>query len=217
MANRHLIRALLPSAALLLGLATAEGTAAPLGTTEHTQFTAVWVADPDTPRLVRAPGLLNVPPGWSSGDAAVVLSPGAWPDGLRDRLVAALLESGAAVLELGLARAGGGGTGALARDMVGGLRLLREAEGAGLVVAIGFGEGGDAALAAERTAPAEADGFAAAVRLGPGAAAFSSGAVPEIEAWPSRVPLFCGVLAGVLRTGAAEFAVSCEAGLRPMR
>jgi hypothetical protein len=155
-----------------------------------------------------------VPPGWSSGDAAVILSPGAWPEGLRDRLVAAMLESGAAVLELGLARAGGGGTGALALDMIGGLRLLRDVEGAGLVVAIGFGAGGDAALAAERVAPAEADGFAAAVRLGPDMPAFASGTVPEAEAWPVRVPLFCGVLAGVLPTDAAAFATSCEAGLR---
>jgi hypothetical protein len=217
MARWHLVRALLPVGALLVGALTGTATAAQPGTPEHTQFTAVWVSDPDTPSIARAPGLLNVPPGWGSGDAAVILSPGAWPDGLRDRLVAALLDSGAAVLEIGLARAGGGGTAALARDMVGGLRLLRDVEGAGLTVAIGFGDGGDAALVAERVAPADAEGFAAAVRLGPGAAAFASGAVAEAESWPMRVPLFCGVLAGALRAGAAEFAASCEAGLRPVR
>jgi hypothetical protein len=204
------IRALFPAAALLLGL----GGGAATNATEHTQFVTVWVADSASPRSNRAPALLNVPPGWGVGDAAVVLAPGGeWPVALRDRLVAALLESGAAVLELSPLPAFDQ-PGAVARDMLAALRLLQETEGAGLAVAIGFGAGGEAALIAQRLMPAE--GFAAAVRLGPGAPRFATGAVPETEAWPVRAPLFCDLLAGV-QQASMDFAAACHGGLLPHR
>jgi hypothetical protein len=210
MPRSNRICALFPAAALLLGLAGGAAT----GATEHTQFVTVWVADSASPRSARAPALLNVPSGWGVGDAAAVLAPGGeWPVGQRDRLVAALLESGAAVLELSPLPVAEQ-PGAVARDMLAALRLLREIEGVGLVVAIGFGAGGDGALAAQRLMPDE--GFAAAVRLGPGAPRFAIGAVPEAEAWPVRAPLFCHLLAG-LEPASMDFAAACQGGLLPHR
>ncbi len=214
MARMDRIRGLLSVSALLLGVAGAE--AAPVGTTEHTQFVSIWTPDPDAPRGTRPAGLLNVPPGWTAGDAAVLLAPGgAWPDGMRDRLVAALLEGGAAVLEVAPLSAGAPIV-AVAAELAGGLRLLREVEGAGLVVVIGFAEGGEAALAAGGSLPAGVEGFAAAVKLGPGAPVFASGPVPEAEAWSVRAPLFCDLLAG-LQPAAAGFADHCQVGLLQRR
>jgi len=162
------------------------------------QVLAFAANDPAIPRSALEPALLNLPAGWLSGDAAVVLAPGgAWPEGLRDRLVAVLLESGAAVLEVTSPRRGPGRSEAVAaQDMLAALRMLREVQGAGLIIAIGFGEGGEAALAAARSAPHGGEGFAASVRLGPGVPGFVAGEPAAIEAWPLRAPLFCDLLAG---------------------
>ncbi|WP_270938700.1 hypothetical protein, partial [Falsiroseomonas oryzae] len=86
---------LLSVAALVVGIGAAQ--AASVGTTENTQYAAVWLADAQGRRGEGAPALLNVPPGWGGGDAAAVIAPGGdWPHGQRDALVAALLDAGAA-------------------------------------------------------------------------------------------------------------------------
>lgn len=207
--------ALLPAAALSMGLGGAPQ-AASLGTTENTQFLPVWIAPRHNIMAVEVPALLNMPPGWSTGDAAVVLAPGGdWPAGLRDRLVAALLDSGAAVLELNAPRQGGDPAAALATDIRDALGTLHLAFGAGLVVAIGRGEAG--ALAAEAAAAArtpEGRAYAAVALLGPGAPRFWLGEVPEVQAWPARAPLFCSLLGEVLAPGGVS---ACQASLAVLR
>ena len=108
----HRMGRLLPAAALLAGLGTAaagpgSARAASLGTTENTLFLPVWLGPGSAFDGHANPALLNLPPGWASGDAAVVLAPGGdWPPGTRDRLLAALLDAGAAVLEVNEAQPG---------------------------------------------------------------------------------------------------------------
>lgn len=160
------------------------------------------------------PALLSVPPGWLAGDAAaVILSDGPWPGLVRDRLISALLEEGAAVLELDTDAARGfspenarmeplPGAAELAADLRGAVDGLQRDAAAGLVVAIGRGSGGDAAvLAADdaRQRPS-GDGLAAGAHLGPGPAAFALGGVPlegsmgVHRGWPARATRLCGVL-----------------------
>jgi hypothetical protein len=204
---------------LLLGLGTAmpSGAASP-GTTEPPQFLAVWLhpglglARPD------APALLNLPPGWMAGDAVVVIVPGDWPPGLRDGFMAALLESGAAVLELHALRPGLPGADPLRDEIAAGLRAAREAVGAGIVVLVGRGAAGDVALAAAAEA-ATADGtrFAAAVRLGAPRPAIVFRAAPDTQAWPARAPLFCDLLANARAQDEADAAAACRAGLAALR
>ena len=80
--------------------------------------------------------ILTHPASWRSGDAAVVITPGGdWPDRLRARLVAAMLGSGAAVLDLpqGVPSAPG---------LTAALQALRRDASAGIIVVIGRGEDG---------------------------------------------------------------------------
>ena len=180
------------------------------------QLLPVWLAEGSV-RATRSPALMSLPVGWGAGDAVAVIAPGNdWPEGLRDRLVAALLDSGAAVLELAAGHRGPPQPEAVAQDLVAALHMLREVEGAGLTVAIGFGEGGDAALAAARLVPAADGGLAAAVRLGPGAPVFLSGSPPAVEGWPVRAPLFCDLLAGA-QPEAPGFAGLCRDRLAARR
>lgn len=163
--------------------------------------------------------LMNLPPAWRTGDAAVLLLTTApLQDPLRDPLVAALLRAGAAVVEAV--------AGPLPRcdDMAGSaeapqddplavlfaLLLAARRAGAGLTVALGHGPGGTVALeAAEEATAARHLGdatprFAAAAALGGDRAAFAAGAaMPEAEAAPLRLGLFCDALADVLGGAAA--------------
>lgn len=208
MARRHGIRALLPAVALLAGMAMAEGQAASVGTAELTQFQPVWLGPGLGLATGEAPSLMNLPPGWMAGDAAVVIVAGGdWPPGLRDRLVAALLDAGAAVLEL---NPGQGGAPALAAA----LETLTTVQNAGLVVAIGHGAAVGAAAAV--SAP-QGRSYGAVVDLGPGRPVFLFGTAPAPEAWPSRAPLFCDVLAAAVAGQAGEVGEACRAGLATLR
>ncbi|MBP0462428.1 hypothetical protein J5Y09_00765 [Roseomonas sp. PWR1] len=165
---------------ILAGLALA---AAPAIAGEYTTYRMV-----DLPQAAGcpAPALLNLPAGWNSGDAAVVLLTLApQVDAARDSLVAALLEDHAAVLEVVASRCPGGASDA-AGAALGALRELHITEGAGLVVAIGYGPGGRAAAAA-------ADEAEAAARLGPGGPRFAATLVigdgpPAMLAGPEQPP-----------------------------
>lgn len=154
------------------------------------------------------PALLTTPPGWVPGDAAVVLlvpAEGRDPD-LGHRLAEALLAQGAAVLEPDLLAAQGGiaadsgavpppgGTppAVLVPGVLGAAQALHRLVGAGLVVAIGAGAEGEAALLATAGSPE----LAAAVLLGPGAPAFLPGAIPPGQGWAARAPLLCALVAG---------------------
>ncbi len=165
------------------------------------------------------PALLDVPPGWMPGDAAVVVvSDKSWSGPARGRLVAALLDEGAAVLELDPDAARGSGPAENARPGpppsvselavgLGGLvGTLKQDVAAGLVVVLGHGAGGDAALLAAAAARAESGGDrpAAGASLGPGPAAFALGGVPSggemgtHRGWPVRAARLCGVLAAAV-------------------
>jgi alpha-beta hydrolase superfamily lysophospholipase len=180
---------------------------------EPARMEQLWIdtVAPDGTPSHTVPALLNVPPVWMPGDAAVVvLSDGPWPGPARERLVAALLGEGAAVLELDAATARGFspenavvGAPATAEELLPDLRgavdALRRDAGAGLVVALGQGAGGEAAVLAaerERSAPAEWTGaIAAAAFLGPGPARFALGGATPGRGWPVRAALLCEVLA----------------------
>jgi hypothetical protein len=106
---------------------------------------------------------------------------------------------------------------ALVPDLLAIATALRLEAGAGPLVALGWAEGGTAALLAAlpKIAKAETgrDGprLAVAARLGP-AAAFATGDAPAArEAWPARVELLCALLAAA----AAAPADACRDGLLP--
>lgn len=200
-ARKPLVR-MLARAAVALGLIAA----IPAAATEHTVFASVWLrAAPPAPQAI--PALLSMPPAWSPGDAAaVVVSDPAVPGGPRDLLVARLLGDGAAVLELdvftprGFSADGGANpplpdAAALVPDLFAALAQLRREAGAGVVVAIGFGLGGEAAVAAARIAAPDGEGFAAGIDAGPHAMRFAAGSPPPAkEAWPMRLAPLCEVV-----------------------
>jgi hypothetical protein len=221
--------------------------ARPVAAFEHTQFQPVILPSEDPAGPFRVPATLNIPSGWQPGHAAAVLlfDPPSEP-ALRDSLLVALLDSGAAVLELDANTARGFSADALrnpppptaeglARDLAGALAFLREDAEAGVVVAIGHGLGGEAALLVAE--PARLTGllgengprYAAVASVGPAAPAFRAGPAPDPgEQWPARVPMLCEVLAYALgatptplgppRDGPgrmAEAAGACEAALMP--
>lgn len=207
-------RARSPAFAAALAAAGLVLTAAPAPGTEHTRLEPVWIdaLGSDGTAGHTMPALLSVPPAWTVGDAAVVvLSEGPWPGLARERTVAALLSEGAAVLELDVTAARGfspdnarTGPPATAEELLPDLRgateALRRDAGAGLVVALGHGAGGDAAVLAaeiERAAvpPGAAPGLVAAASLGPGPARFALGGAPPGRGWRVRAELLCGVLA----------------------
>lgn len=213
--------------ALLAALACS----APAPATEHTRIEPVWIETvaPDGEEIHTVPALLNLPPGWMVGDAAaLVLSDGPWPELARERLVSALLEEGAAVLEFDVtaardagrddARVGPEPTAAeLALDVRAAAEVLRRDTGAGLVVALGHGTGGTAAVLAaslERTG-ADAGGarLAAAASLGPEPPRFSLGSAAPGRGWPVRAELLCGVLAAVAVASEAPAHAECRRAL----
>jgi hypothetical protein len=203
-----------------LAAALALALAGPATALEHTHLEPLWLepVPPAAPQPYAIPALLNLPAGWSAGDGGVILlSDGPWGDSrtslMRDRLTAALLDEGAAVLELDVNtaravadRAGTPGPVPRGRDLLpaiyGALLALRREGGAGLVVALGHGAAGEAALQASTEAAAThhigevGPRLAAAAALGPGPARFAAGARPaEAEGWPQRAPRLCHLLA----------------------
>lgn len=160
----------------------------------------LWVApvlDGAGERREAVPALLTLPPGWSVGDAAVViLARRTAADPGPARLRAALLAEGAAVLELDPRRIPTAPGAALAW-LRGALHALRRTQGAGLLVAVGFGDAGGTALQAAREAGE--DGSAAGAALGGDKMGVAAGGrPPPDEGWPVRAPMLCAMLAAVL-------------------
>ena len=168
----------------------------------------LWVATsaerPDGPGMA----ILTHPAGWRSGDAAVVIAPGGdWPDRLRTRLVAALLHAGAAVLDLpqGVRWASG---------LDAAIHALRRDASAGIIVAIGRGAGGQAALAlAGAPQPDMAVPFAALALIGPGTPIFRFAEAAPAEGWPQRAALLCALLADLAPLDAPGLGEACRAAL----
>lgn len=190
----------------ILALATA-GTlaAAPAPATEYTLFANICLPDLGGRASEACPAraLLNLPQAWPRGGTAVALLTAApVPDAPRDPLVAALLSENIAVLELvpaALVQPGDGDAGeASTVDAVAGLfrglLALRRGEGAGTVIAVGFGAGAASALeaAAEEQASRHlgsgTDRFAAAMAFDGGTASFVRGTA-EVRAW--RLAVAC--------------------------
>jgi hypothetical protein len=224
-----------PFAAAVIGAMLATGNAA---ASEYTRFEPLPYALPSpttaTGQCNRL-ALMNLPPGWRRGDAAVVLlTEAALRDPLRNDLVAALLHAGASVVEAvsGPGAACGPGdaeeTPAAATEaepldvLFAVLEAVRRA-GAGLVIAVGYGPGGEAALeavqgnVAARRSPETAPRFAAAASLGLARPAFAIGApMPPEEAAPIRLPLFCAAieeLQALMDSAACHAALSQSAGI----
>jgi hypothetical protein len=168
--------------------------------------------------------VLNLPEAWSAGDAAVILF--AEDDAaLRAQhpLTDALLQEATAVLEFPSVPA----TGCTLheRDQVGeilgALQDLRVQAGAGLVVAIGVGQAGPAALAAAQEEVAgrylgpAGPRLAAGIALQQGAPpAFAAGPPPPpTEGWHLRAPLLCDAVGAA--TGGPAVAQACRAALLP--
>ncbi len=197
--------------ALALAMLAGSGTgarASVFGGGEHTQFLPVWLnpgaGTPEHP----VPALLNIPQGWQVGDAAVVIAKGAaMPDRLRHDLTSALIDSGAAVLELHVAA---GREGELPGSYADALVTLRLGFGAGLVAVAGHGWAGPATLAAAGQLRPDVGGYNAAVVLDEDAPQVARGELPPAsEAWATRAPLFCEVLTVVLGQSPAGFVTGC--------
>jgi hypothetical protein len=211
---------------------------------EYTHFVPlpyVLASPPERDGPCNRMALMNLPPGWRDGDAAVLLlTAAALRDPLRDGLVSSLLQAGAAVVEAvtgAEAHCAGGSAeeaaaeAAPAEPLAVLFALLDAARraGAGLTVAIGYGPGGAVALDAVRQEVAAMHGapgtarLAAAAALGIGAPAFALGApMPPAEAAPLRLRLLCraledlfGGLGEPARAGAARDAEACRAALAP--
>lgn len=174
--------------------------------------------------------LLTEPPGWRFGDAAaVVVADHGRADAARDRLTGAMLAEGAAVLHLEPVGLCGGEVGPMP-SLFTALQSLRRDTGAGLVVAIGHGVGGEVALGAASEAEAArylgraaSERYAAAASFGSGRAAFAPGSTPGAEqAWPMRAGLLCDVLAdasapeGAAKSQRRALAQECHAALVPV-
>lgn len=205
---------------LLAGRALAE----PLLRTE-----LLWLDHPPVASQAPLAVPFSLPLGWDPGDAAVILvsfwsSPASW----RDRLMAALTDAGAAVLELdvepvldtGHAIATAPITEALLPRILAALHGLWWQAGAGLVVAIGEGVAGEAALRATEEAEAarhlrpNGPHLTAGVALGEDGARFAAGRPPAPEqGWALRAPLFCALLGQAL--AAPQLPPDCVAALLP--
>lgn len=178
-------------------------------------------------------GLLTKPLGWSVRDPAVVVlweEPGA--EALRSRVIDALLDEGAAVLELDPHAARGvspenahAPPPPTARELLPDLfaaisALHRSARVDGEVAAVGYGAAGSAAMrlaASEATAALHvgADGprFAGTIALGPGRPAFALGAVADGD-WGPRILRLCGAVSVVVEALGEGCAAAVE--LRPL-
>jgi hypothetical protein len=185
-------------------------------------YEALWLEPPGAQAPL--PALLTLPPAWLSGDAAVVLlSDSPMPGPLHQRAMEAILAADAGVLELDPTAGEAGITGtaperAADPTLAAALLVLRRDIGAGLIVAVGFGRAGEAALRAAEASAAGSllPGLAAAAALGRPADGpapdFRVGALPpEAEQWLLRAPLFCGLLADL--AGGAEARSRCVAAL----
>lgn len=212
--------ALASFAALVLGAAT------PASGGEYTTFHPLWVTPatvPGAPAGCRSVALLNLPAGWQPGDVAVVLMttvPVADP--LRDPLVAALLQEGAAVLEIvsvpSRPCAGEDDEDAAAAappdpiaDLLGALRAVTFDGGAGMAIVVGYGAGTATALdavrddVAARYLGARTVRFAAGAVLGDGPARF----VLRPPRTGQRASVRLGVLCEALRqTGSGPVAAA---------
>lgn len=182
------------AAALAAGLLTAPALAE-----EYTSYHNLEITSPAAPGC-RAGMLLNEPASWQSDDGAVVLLTLGRPyDTARDVLVSALLQEGAAVLELVPFACDGraGGRDAVVASARGALEAMTAVAGAGMVVAIGYGPGGAAVLDVVRE-PSVGPHYAAAVAMGEGEPAYVLGPArrPEEDA-PSRLAALCRALAGI--------------------
>jgi len=185
----------------MAGMCAATAVAAADGGGEEAPTLAAWIAPGGDAAAPPWLALLGHPPGWTSGDAAVVLVPdGDWPPGAREALRAALLGAGAAVLDMPPHPPGPPGAGL--SDAV---QAVRRDKGAGLVVVIGRG-------AAPLDLPA-APPVAALIRLGPGAPGIVPGEVPPAEDWPRRAPLLCDLLAAAPLPDVPDLAAACRAAL----
>lgn len=174
-----------------------------LSATEYARFEWLWL-EPErafvvpTPELLRAGALLNLPSGWQSGDTAVVLAYDGpnWPAVARDPIIGALLDAGAAVLELN------GDLGRTPRmSTIEGERVepshalstigqaLRGGSAAGQIMVLGHGRWGEAALAAGGT-------YAAMGALGPEQPEFrlSSTLTASAASWETRAAVLCEAL-----------------------
>jgi hypothetical protein len=206
MAGRRGWPARLVAMALLCGL-VAEGRAAPAilePPFDLPHHLGLWIAT--SAERLDGPGMaiLTHPAGWRSGDAAVVIAPGGdWPDQLRARLVVALLEAGAAVLDLPQGWPWAPGLGSA-------IHALRRDASAGIIVAIGRGEGGEAALA---LAGAPQPDVAAMAQIGPGAPLFRFAEAAPAEGWPERAALLCALLADLAPPDAPGLGNACRAAL----
>lgn len=189
--------------ALLAALALAPATTRAIDTVQEHPLWIAPIPEGGGERREAIPALLSLPPGWSVGDAAVViLVSRAAPDAAAARLRAALLAQGTAVLELDPRRIPA--PGAALAWLRGALHALRRTQGAGLLVAVGFGQPGGAALQAAREAGE--DGPAAGAALGGDRMGVAAGGrPPPDEGWPVRAPMLCAMLAAVL-DGAADAA-----------
>lgn len=183
---------------------------------EPVQVLPAWIVpggDHSGPPL---PALFKHPPGWSSGDAAVLLVPGAdWPAGAREALREAMLAADAAVLEMAEPPPG-----LLLAQLSDALRALRRDQGAGLVVVIGRGASGQAALDLRdairpEEPPVFSPPFAALIRLGPGAPGFVAGQAARTENWPHRARLLCDLLTAAPLADMPRLSEACRAALSP--
>jgi hypothetical protein len=192
-------------AGALAMMATAAG-AASIGTSEYTEFVAVWLTGSTMEHSV--PALLNLPPGWQAGDAAVVIAKGRdLPEGLRYALTAAVIDAGAAVLEVHVEP---GREKELPRTLADGLAALRGSFGAGLVVAVGGGVTAPAVLRAVDVERPDVGGYNAAAATENGRLRVMPGFAPGVsEGWPMRASMLCGMLAGALGAPPREFVEGC--------
>ncbi len=222
-----------PPAFAVAALAAALACAAPALAQEHARMEPIWIetaASLGKEGSLTVPALLNLPPGWTVGDAAVlVLSDAPWPGSARENLASALLDEGAAVLELDSNAARGFGpenpragpeptAAELALDVRAAAEALRRDTGAGLVVALGHGAAGDAAVLAasveRRAAHPDGAGLVAAASLGPGPARFALGGAAPGRGWPVRAQRLCRVLAAVVAAPAgARTEAECRRAL----
>jgi hypothetical protein len=201
--------------AAMAGL-SAEARASVQGGGEYTQFLPVWLnPDAGTPEHP-VPALLNIPQGWQVGDAAVVLAKGRdMPDRMRHAVTSALLDSGAAVLELYVEP---GHEADLAGSFADALVTLRIGFGAGLVAAAGHGLGGPATLDAAQLMRPGVGGYNAAVVLDEDAPRVARGEVPPpSEVWTIRAPLFCEALTVAMGHSPAGFTAGCARDLAAAR